>query len=242
MREFHLTRASFALDRPPANERGVTRDYLLHQAVADLFGDREGRGYVWRDLSRSDVAAANVLILSDAPPTESAATRTSPHRRVISVRSKPFQPRVSRGERVDFEIRVNATRVATTRSGDDLMMLTEEPRKVRRDIWDCVFASHPADDVRMQDVYAEWLRRQLHGVVELGEVAVTERRLVRARRSLSSAPIPFVATNLVGDLVVLDPGALVARMAVGIGRARAFGCGLLCLAPLGTRPRSSSVT
>lgn len=238
MRELHLTRAVVALGRPPARERGVTREYLLHQAIADLFGDREGRGYVWRELAAGE-QTANVLVMSGVSPEASALHLAPPHRRVTSLNSRPFRPRLTPGERVDFEIRVNATRVVTSSSGDDPMMLA---RKVRRDIWDCVFASRPSDDVRMQDVYADWLRRKLDGVAEVGQTVVTERRLVRARRSLASLPMPFIAANLVGDLVVLDPGGLVASMVEGIGRCRAFGCGLLCLAQLGTRPRSSSVT
>jgi CRISPR system Cascade subunit CasE len=236
MSVLHLTRARFALGRPPGNERGVTREYLLHQAVADLFGDRDGRGYIWRDVSTSP-ACADVLILSPGAPDDGASARMPPHRRAASLVTKPFQPELQVGQRLDFELRVNATRVITTPVGDDLMATDHRPRKARADVWDAVFATGPAANVRMEAVYWEWLQRKLAGVADVGDLAVTERRFVRVRRSLASAPISFVAANLVGDLVIRDPGTLVTRMAEGVGRSRAFGCGLLCLARYGTRSR-----
>jgi CRISPR system Cascade subunit CasE len=234
----HLTRACIKLARPPAQERGVTLEYIVHQSIADLFGDRSDRGYVWRLLARTP-DSAEALLLSSTAPDPAAGGRMPPHRRVASLITKPFRPELQAGQRLDFEIRVNATRVVTTPGAPpDLMdVLPPAPRKQRHDVWDVVFAGAPDESVCMADVYSAWLRSQLGEAAEVGEVAVTERGMLRVRRSIGRPAIPVIATNLVGDLTVRDPDALVARMAAGIGRSRAFGCGLLCLARLGSRPR-----
>lgn len=238
MSGLHLTRASIALGRPPVQERGATAEYLLHQAVADLFGDRGDRGYVWRQLG-AHTRGADVLILSTAAADPAVAERMPAHRRVQSIASRPFRPDLYEGQQLDFELRVNATRVVTTPAGPADLMDVEAPkaRKRRLDVWDVVFASGPAPTVRMPDVYATWLRGQLGDVAVVDEVAVTERGMVRVRRSLAHPAMPVVAANLVGSLTVRDPALLVTRMAAGVGRSRAFGCGLLCLARLGSRPR-----
>ncbi|MCU0623521.1 MAG: type I-E CRISPR-associated protein Cas6/Cse3/CasE, partial [Gemmatimonadaceae bacterium] len=228
MTDLHLSRARIALQRPPAAERGVTREYLVHQAVADLFGDRDDRGYVWREFPGT-ASCADVLILSSVAPDETATARMPAHRRLASIRSKPFRPELTEGQRLDFEIRVNATRIVTTTVEEDIMSVGDGTRKTRQDIWDAVFAAGVSPETAMADVYAEWLRRKLEGSAVVHDVGVTERRMIWVRRASAAAPVPFVATNLVGGLLVADPEALVQRMADGIGRARAFGCGLLCL-------------
>lgn len=238
MSDLHLTKASIELHRPPVQERGVTAEYLLHQSIADLFGDREERGYVWRQLSAGP-RHADVLLLSSSPPDAAAGDRMPLHRRVRTIVSRPFRPELRTGQQFDFELRVNATRVVTTPAvAADVMDVTDpKARKQRRDVWDIAFADKSNASVRMVDVYAEWLRTQLAEVAELGDVAVTERGLMRVRRSLARPAIPVITTNLVGSLTVREPELLVDRMAGGIGRSRAFGCGLLCLARFGSRPR-----
>lgn len=237
--ELHLTKATVVLGRPPARERGVTAEYLLHQAVADLFGDRVERGYVWREVGRPSPAAAQLLLLSRSVPDEAAGSEMPPHRRVTTLVTRPFRPDLTVGQRLDFEVRVSATRVVTTAATPADLMDVEAPtaRKQRHDVWEAVFAAGPEPAVRMADVYGAWLRARLADVADVGEVAVTERGMRRVRRSLAHPVIPVVAANLVGDLTVRDPEKLVAQMADGIGRARAFGCGLVCLARLGSRPR-----
>lgn len=239
MFELHLSRVRIDVGRPPHAERGATREYLLHQAVADLFGNYSQRPYVWRERFVG-VGMADVLVLSMVPPDREAGPRMPSHRRVREVFTKPFRPDLAVGQQLDFEIRVNATRVVTSTTGDDLMTVGERARKERRDVWDAVFATGHSDEVAMETVYADWLRRQLDGVAILGAVAVTERQGIWARRSVASPAITYVATTLIGDLTVTHPAALVARMAGGLGRARAFGCGLLCLARYGTRPRRAA--
>lgn len=205
-------------------ERRSTTSYLIHQAVADLFGDREDRGYLYRLLGEWP-GGANVLVLSAAAPLPVSAVASPPHRRAVHVESKDFAPALSAGDFLDFEIRLNATQVVTT---------AETGRKVRTDAWEAVWQADHDTPCTPHEIYAGYLRRKLSDVAEVLEARVTERGEVQARRGDRSSAIRFVAANVIGTLRVVDPERLLHQVAAGVGRAKAFGCGLLCLSRPGT--------
>lgn len=213
-------------DRSP---RGSTRDYLLHQLVADLFPDRPDRGYLFRE-TRPRPCGAELLVLSEVPPRLPEEVPVHPWGCAVDVRSKPFAPRLKVGMVLDFEARVNATRVVTLPDGT----------KKRVEIWNAVVAADREDPRTPHDIYREWLARKLEGVAEVDEARVTERGEVRAGRGTERGRHPmdrrilFVAANVIGTLRVLDPERLVDEVAAGVGRAKAFGCGLLCLSRPGS--------
>lgn len=217
-------------------ERRSTEAYLIHQAVADLFGERDNRGYLYRVVGESP-GEREVLILSHAPPLAVDEVDSPPHRRVQRVRSKPFQPELSPGQLLDFEIRVNATRVVT---GPD-RKANGKLRKRRYDVWELVWKADKENfDNTPHHTYGEWLAGQLEGLAELvpdadGALArVTARGEVQARRGGRSDVPRYVATNLIGTLRVQDPGRFIEKIGRGIGRAKAFGCGLLLISRPGT--------
>jgi CRISPR system Cascade subunit CasE len=229
-----LSRAVLSLrgDRAP---RGSTREYLLHQLVADLFPDRPDRGYLFRQ-TRERPGGAEVLVLSAEPPRPLDEVPVREWGCAVDVQSKPFAPVLRPGMALDFEVRVNATRCLARPDG----------RGRREEIWNVVHAAQRADpsgarDPRSpDDVYRAWMERALAGAAEVTEARVTERGEVRARRGdprglhEKDRRVLFVAANVVGSLRVADPERLVALAAAGIGRARAFGCGLLCLSRPGS--------
>ncbi|MEU6241781.1 type I-E CRISPR-associated protein Cas6/Cse3/CasE [Streptomyces sp. NPDC047024] len=53
-------------------------------------------------------------------------------------------------------------------------------------------------------------------------------------------PVTLVTVTFDGRLEVTDPTALRRALTQGIGRARAYGCGLLTLAPIGPAPRATT--
>lgn len=218
-----ISRVTFEFQRPGDDERRGTLPYFMHQAVADLFGDRPDRGYLFR-LLREVRGQQIVLVLSDSPPLPPEQLPRRPHRRVVAVDWKPFRPELQCGQELDFEILVNATRTYQDAAG----------RHRRVDVWDDVWAAEPATPLTPHCVYRRFLQAKLSGSAEILEARVTERGEVRARRPGSAAAMSFIAANLAGRLRVDDPGALLATMALGLGRSRAFGCGLLCLSRPGT--------
>lgn len=203
--------------------RGASQEYIAHQLIADLFGDRDDRGYLYRIMKESrDRRAVTVLVLSQDSPLDYTAPR--PWGGVRRVEKKSFSPVIRPGSLLDYEILLNATTIVTEPSG----------RKRRTDIWDAVFAANRNEPRSPHEVYAGYLQRKLEGVAEILDGRITARGQIRARRPGMRYPITFIATNLIGTLRVVDPDALLRTLGAGIGRAKSFGCGLLCLSRPGS--------
>lgn len=208
-----------------AKARGATRSYLVHQAICDLFSSFDERPYLYRSDS-GDGAVETVLVLSNVEPVQGAQRSQAQGLQLRSLETKPFPALPPHGARLDFELRVNATKDVPVKQGS---------RSKRVDVWEAVWRADRETAEDPHSVYGSYLQQRLEGVAKLETVRVTERRMVKARRSLETkAPIMFVATNLIGTLTVLDAGRLRERIASGIGRSRSLGCGLLCLSRPGT--------
>lgn len=225
-----LSRATLQIRRGGGEaERRSTAPYFVHQAVADLFGNRSERGYLYRVTGESP-GERDVLILSHARPQPLDALPSPEHRRVTEVQSKPFDPQFSPGQILDYEVRVNATRALR---GPELDR-NGKPRQHRHDVWELVWQADKETKRTPHEVYGEWLKRQLEGAAEVLDARVTERGETRARRGNRGDVPRFVAANLIGTLRVEDPDRFLETVAQGIGRAKAFGCGLLCISHPGT--------
>lgn len=75
----------------------------------------------------------------------------------------------------------------------------------------------------------DWLRRKLSGIVDLSEVATEDMGTGRGWRQRNRISVRRVAFDAVG--MVRDRNALQQVMDAGLGRARAYGCGLLLAVP-----------
>lgn len=88
-----------------------------------------------------------------------------------------------------------------------------------------------------EEVYADYLRTALDGALDVGPVAMRAFAIARmARKDAAGRPtrqVGFPSALLQFEGTVADPGLLRERMAAGIGRARAFGFGMLLLRPSG---------
>lgn len=224
--DLYFSRARVAFSKEGrAAARGATRSYLVHQAVCGLFGSFDERPYLYRsDECRDNVET--VLVLSTEDPRR--VSRPSGHLwfELEALETKRFPDALPQGARFDFELRLNATKDLPGRPGT---------RSKRVDVWEAVWRDNRETPVEPHDVYRSYLQRRLEGIAHIESARVTERGLVKVRRSLQAkAPITFVATNMIGTLTVLDPVQLRERIASGIGRSRSLGCGLLCLSRPGT--------
>ncbi len=205
--------------------RGWTAEYITHQLVADLFGDRPDRGYLYRVI-RERPGGVEVLVLSEAAPLAIDHLPQRDWGEAIEVQSKPFAPALEVDQPLDFEIRLNATQVVTD---------PVSAKKRRTDAWEAVWRADKKNVANTPHaVYGDYLQRKLKGVAEVGSARVTERGEVRVRRGDGRETIRLVAANLIGTLRVTDPARFLQAVAVGIGRGKAFGCGLLCLSAPGT--------
>jgi CRISPR-associated protein Cas6/Cse3/CasE subtype I-E len=204
--------------------RGWTWEYLTHQLVADLFGDRSDRGYLYR-VTRERPGGVEVLVLSADSPLPPDRLPVRDWGAAVDVQSKPFLPDLIAGQSLDFEIRLNATQVVTDEHAG---------RKQRTDVWEAVWRADKQTSRTPNDVYGEYLRRKLEDAAEVLTLRMTERGEVRARRGDRVDSIRFVAVNVIGTLRITDASRFLKIMSDGIGREKAFGCGLLCLSAPGT--------
>jgi CRISPR system Cascade subunit CasE len=210
-------------------ERRSTAAYLIHQAVADLFGDHEKRDYLYRVLSEWP-GGRELLVLSRTLPHAAEEVSSPTHRRAIRVESRSYEPTFTAGQLLDFEIRLNATAVVSAPGRKE----SERPRKRRVDVWESVWGRDKQTSLSQVSVYSDYLSRKLTAVAEVLDAAITERGEVQARRGDVPEPIRFVATNVIGTLRVTDPEGLPPLISNGIGRSKAFGCGLLLVSHPGT--------
>lgn len=200
--------------------RGSSNGYLIHQLIADLFGDRDARGYLYR--AETTERGTSAIILSQSEPQDQ---RGRPWGTIHNLASRPFEPALDRAQIVDYEIAINATRVVTD---------PDNGSKSRVDVWDAVFAANRDDTRSPADLYRQYLQRRLGESADLHSCRVTERGMRRLSRSGKKDSIRFVQANLIGSLTVNEPGLFLSQLSAGLGRAKAFGCGLLCLSAPGS--------
>ncbi|MFI5755172.1 type I-E CRISPR-associated protein Cas6/Cse3/CasE [Streptomyces sp. NPDC051569] len=66
----------------------------------------------------------------------------------------------------------------------------------------------------------------------LREVRITDRQRHSFKKNGAGSSVTFHSATFEGRLVITDPAAFTARLLDGIGPSKAYGCGLLTLAPL----------
>ncbi|MEP6494621.1 MAG: type I-E CRISPR-associated protein Cas6/Cse3/CasE [bacterium] len=227
-----LSKVTLRRDAPIAALRDVfvpdeetRRTTVGHQLMWTLFGDAPDRtrDFLWREagdgrfyvLSRREPLDRHDLFHIDPP--------------------KPFVPKLAAGDRLRFSLRANATvarRVDGMKRGKpvDVVMdaLYNIPKGEAR-------ALARADAVQAAGL--QWLAR-------LGERAgysiaintadsgtwtarVASHRVLTLDHRQSEMTIGVL--DFEGELEVVDPVALLTSIAAGLGRAKAFGCGLMLI-------------
>lgn len=147
----------------------------------------------------------------------------------------PFAPRLAAGQRLRFRLRAVATRWQPRPNAK---------RGKRQDVIMTAWALLPPEDqtperleVVAETAALEWLTRQgaKHGFTigegsDLPAVQVLDYDRERVPAG-AGKPIIFGALTYEGLLTVTDPAAFMGALASGLGAARAFGNGLMQIAP-----------
>jgi CRISPR system Cascade subunit CasE len=193
------------------DDRAAAHHRLLWTLFADL-PDRR-RDFLWRE-----DGDGRFLILSTRPPAD--------HHRLFDLEeAKPFEPALAQGNRLRFALRANATvRHRGSASHRDVVM-------------DAIHALPPGPEraVARRDhatpAARAWLDKQgaAHGftVDHMACLGYDTMRIAHGK-----APIQLGVIELEGRLNVTEPDAFRAALGRGFGRARAFGCGLMLIAPV----------
>ena len=146
-----------------------------------------------------------------------------------SIDSKPMPAEWTAGKRLGFEVRVRPivrrTDKADTRPGKEW------------DAFQLEAEQHPKGEMvrSREEVYADWLRRQIEGrggaTLESATLASFQR--TRAVRKLHSRYSEGPDALMHGTLEITDGPPFARLLAGGIGRHRAYGYGMLLLRPAG---------
>lgn len=209
-------RALNALLNPGDEARRIDAHHrLIWTAFA---GDGEAkRDFLWREDSHG-----SFLVLSPRRP--------APADLFEEPEIKEFAPDLRPGDRLAFLLRANATRTIKTDRIAPNGKREREHRDVVMEILKPVARDARADQ-RME-------LAQMAGHAWLESIGsrsgfTVEATQARAYRVLEppgrKQHARFGILDLEGRMIVADPGKLIAHLALGFGRAKAFGCGLMLI-------------
>lgn len=194
----------------PAVRRSAQHN-LLWSVFAD--GPDRRRDFLWREEREN-----SFVTLSARKPAESDLFETH--------RVKEYAPALSPGDRLDFQLRCNATR---QKRGD-------KPQRV--DVVMDALSPVPAADRAVQRMPlasqegTAWLSRQGEkagfSVLE-AEASDYSVEVLSGHRGKRQGQPQFGILDLAGRIEITDPDAFLAQLPLGFGRAKAFGCGLMLI-------------
>ena len=217
--------------RPLLDPTDTTKTLDAHRRLIwTLFpGSDATRDFLWRADGKG-----RFLIVS--------ARKPQPSRLFRPIEFKPYTPVLATGDRLAFMLRANATK--DRRSGPEDDVVSGSVRKPRRDrrVDVVMHAMHEkglkggvdGNDTRAsmrmkvaEDAAQSWLAGQgkLRGF-EVETSAVEDYRVTSLKRRSGKGAI-FGILDLKGVLTIRDPEQFTKMLFTGLGRARAFGCGLM---------------
>jgi len=152
---------------------------------------------------------------------------------LITVETKPYEPKLTTSLRLCFDLRANPV-VARTVHGKknsakhDVLMDAKKQAKQQKT------ANASAIKSAMNQAAIDWLnsRSAKHGFhlicPPLVEVSGYQQHYLKKRSGLG---ITFSSIELAGSLEVTDPDSFKMLLLNGIGSARSFGCGMMMIRP-----------
>jgi len=226
----YLTRFRFNTARVTAR-RILSSPQMLHAAVMSSFAtppvqEDDGPRVLWR-IDRNGKSETYLYIVSPLKPdlthlVEQAGWPTTGTWQTYDY--GPFLSRLAKGE--EWAFRLTANPVHTARRNDT------EPTKITAHVgmrhqmqW--LLQRQEAAGFRVVEKPRE---RQLIPGVDVHELVIRERRHLEFRKRGNSRPVTLVTVTFDGRLEVTDPDALRRTLTRGLGRAKAYGCGLMTLA------------
>lgn len=221
MAEMYLSRACLRKDAPSkalaeiflpeSNDKRVT---VTHKLLWTLFSDgpERKRDFLWRE-----AAPGLYYMLSAREPRDA-------HNLFVLNPPKPFAPVLAAGDRLAFSLRANPT-VSRKGSGK---------RGVRHDVVMNAIKPIPKDEraekrtAAIQEAGVAWLRGQgeRHGFAL--EHASADRYCILSPPH-HGEKMRLAALDFEGILKVTDPLLFTQMLAQGLGRAKAYGCGLMLI-------------
>ncbi|MCX7113843.1 MAG: type I-E CRISPR-associated protein Cas6/Cse3/CasE [Proteobacteria bacterium] len=194
--------------------------YAEHQLVWRWFADQEvGRDFLFRREQQGHWPC--FYVLSKRKAVDSSY--------LWEIESRPFEPRLSNGERLAFSLRANPVKVRKT--SDDPTVKTRRRDDVVADLKQKLYPDKNQRPPMAQIVCeagTEWLaaraKRNGFAVESLNVDGYQQQRLYKPG---TDKPVTLSTMEFSGILRIQDAGVFTEKLFQGIGPAKAFGCGLL---------------
>jgi len=198
---------------PKENDQRVT---VTHKLLWMLFADgaERSRDFLWREAE-----PGHFLILSARVPED--------RHNLFKLDHKPFAPVLSAGDELGFSLRANPT--VAIGGNKDAKIRGRRADVVMNAIKDVAGdARAEARTLAVQAAGAAWLEKQgaKHGF-KIERVMADRYNVLsppHRRESMRIASLDFD-----GFLRVTDPDVFTAMLTAGLGRAKAYGCGLMLI-------------
>ncbi|WP_303287916.1 type I-E CRISPR-associated protein Cas6/Cse3/CasE [Marinobacter sp. SS8-8] len=199
--------------------------YANHQLLWRLFGDATERSFLFRQETEQDQLSPDhnprglplFYVLSEQVPTAVPG--------LLELETKPFSPALATGDQLTFRLRANPTISRKTESG----------RSARHDVlmdaksWCKHHGVNDRSEVQshMVDAAITWLNNQSEksGFNMVSAPQLTGYRQHAIRRK--GTEIRFSSIDYEGVLTVTHPERFKDMLCRGLGRSKAFGCGLM---------------
>ena len=197
--------------------------YGEHALVWQLFpGDGEVRDFIFRADIDGQGAPVYYVISRREPALHDA----------LVVETRPYDPQLQAGELVRFDLRVNPTTTESkTRKRHDILMHAKYQARAE---------GLSPDEIaeRVETSSRQWLVKRPMGLRILlnpndlpdglaDSLVVSRYQQHRVRARKHDEQLMFSSVNYSGMAEVIDPNALRKTLFEGVGRCKAFGCGLL---------------
>lgn len=187
-----------------------------HRLLWSIFADSPDRrrDFLWREKDRGVFYA-----LSKRLPSLELG--------IFDIDTKPFEPNLAPGDLLRFALRANAVASRKNALGkskrfdivyEKLHALPQGDRATQR-------------AVVAQDIGSYWLAEQgkKHGFSVEACETIAYRRAEFSRDGGRGKNLVFGLLDLEGVIRVTDPASLFSAIAIGFGKAKSFGCGLMLI-------------
>lgn len=211
------------LSRRPGSQGSLAKVLL-----SGTQGDRS-HGLVWSLFSRSDEASRDFLFREIEPGSYMIVSHREPSdpHGLWKVKSQQFDPALQDGDRLGFVLRANPA-MAVPQPGKKRGLRVDAIMHAKSKLSKGERTKFNSDDA--QRVALDWLMKRGAAIgVEFDAQAcsATGYRQVQIPRQRPEKPIEFSEIDCDGVLTVTDPVKLGVALATGIGKAKAYGCGLM---------------
>lgn len=188
-------------------------EYALHQLIWNLFPNdgSKKRDFLFRKIDRSE--DMGFYILSKDEPKESQS---------LHVLSKPFTPKLKEDQKLSFSIIVNPVKTVNGK---------------KHDVWIHAKKRAQKDGVAKNELVSigenavkKWFEHKgsQHGYsVDLDNMIVNGYMQHKMYAGKHSKHIQYSSAHIEGVLTVTDPDKFITMLHNGMGKSKAFGCGLM---------------